>query len=81
VLLQQLLEARWRLHRTSVFTGERVRLGAFAAPQGGDSASKTQSFLLSLSPKFLLVLLARVRFLSLVGEDYREKNTRGLPLF
>jgi DNA replication protein DnaC len=79
--LTQLLRGRWRLRRPTIYTGERVRLSLLTSERPGDSCSSTQAFLLALSPAFLLTFLAQVKFLSLVGEDYRKKDSTVPALF
>ena len=80
-LVIRLLRGRWRLRRQTIYTGERVRLGALTAGTNGDACSLTQAYLLALPPAFLLTFLAQVKFLSLVGEDYRKKGSPVPELF
>ena len=80
-LVTGLLRGRWRLHRPTIYTGERVRLNLLASGAAGDSGSTTQAFLLAMPPGFQLTFVAEVKVLSLVGEDYRKKNSTGPELF
>lgn len=77
----RLLRCRWRLRRPTIFTGERVRLGLLTSGAAVDGCSSTQAFLFALPPGFLLTFLAQVKFLSLVGEDYRKKDSTVPELF
>jgi hypothetical protein len=58
-----------------------VRLGALTVGTIADACSPTQAYLLALPPGFLLTFLAQVKFISLVGEDYRKKDSSSPELF
>jgi len=79
--VMRLLRCRWRLRRPTIYTGERVRLGLLTSGASGETCSSTQAFLLALPPLFLLTFVAQVKFLSLVGEDYRRKDSTAPELF
>ncbi len=80
-LVVRLLRERWRLRRPTMYTGDRVRLGALTSGVFGDACSPTQAFLMALPATFLLTFLAQVKFVSIVGEDYRKKNSAIPELF
>ena len=77
----RLLGGRWRLRRPTIYTGERVKRDLLIPGTTGASCSATQAFLLALSPGFLLTFCARVKVLSLVGEDYRKRKSTVPELF
>jgi DNA replication protein DnaC len=79
--VMRLLRGRWRMRRPTIYTGERIKLSLLTSGRSGDSGSSTQTFLLALPPAFLLTFLAQVKFLSVVGEDYRRKDSRIPELF
>jgi len=77
----RLIRGRWRLRRPTIYTGERVQLGLLTSGTVGDACSGTQAFLRALPPGFMFSFLARVKVLSVVGEDYRKKSSTAPELF
>jgi DNA replication protein DnaC len=80
-LLMKLLRGRWRLRRTTIYTGERLRVASSPLRASGPQSSATQTFLLGLPPEFALVFLAQVRVVTIVGEDYRRNRSGSAELF
>jgi DNA replication protein DnaC len=80
-LLTKLLRGRWRLRRTTIYTGERLKVVPPTLRANAPHCSVTQAFLLRLPQEFVLTFLAQVRILTIVGEDYRRNSSMSAELF